>query len=122
MEFEKKDLYLQLYIAKNSMGRLELIQQIGGIVSGVRPDAQTILYGSEARGEAKKGSDIDVLILIDKDQITPQEEKVITNPIYDLEFETGIIISPLVMTKKAWEAMKKQTLFYYNVMKDGVLI
>ena len=49
------------------------------------------------------------------------EEDVITAPIYDLEIETGTIISPIVMTRKAWEAAKEKRLyFYYNVMKDGV--
>ena len=52
----------------------------------------------------------------------PQEEDTITTPIYDLEIESGIIISPIVMTRKAWEAAKRQTMFYYNVMKDGVLL
>ncbi len=36
--------------------------------------------------------------------------------------ETGTIISPIVMTRKAWEAAKRKTVFYYNVMKDGVLL
>ena len=51
-----------------------------------------------------------------------RDRDTITTPIYDLEIESGIIISPIVMTRKAWEAAKRQTMFYYNVMKDGVLL
>jgi len=40
----------------------------------------------------KSGSDIDLLILIDKEKVSPQEEDTITTPIYDLEIESGIII------------------------------
>lgn len=104
------------------MNRMELVHHLKKLIKGVAPDAQTILYGSEARGNAKLDSDIDLLILVDKDTVSSQEEDSITTPIYDLEIETGIVISPIVMTRKAWEAAKRQTMFYYNVMKDGVLL
>lgn len=104
------------------MSRNELVNRLKCTIKGVAPDAQAILFGSEARGEAKQGSDIDVLILLDKDTLSPVEEDAITNPIYDIEIETGTIISPIVMTRKAWEAAKRKTLFYHNVMKDGILL
>ena len=72
--------------------------------------------------EALARTEIGHLILVDKDTVSPMEEDVITAPIYDLEIETGTIISPIVMTRKAWEAAKRKTVFYYNVMKDGVLL
>ena len=103
------------------MNRKELVKRLKYMIKSVAPNSQTILYGSEARGEAKQNSDIDILILVDKDTVSPMEEDVITAPIYDLEIETGTIISPIVMTRKAWEAAKRKTVFYYNVMKDGVL-
>ncbi|WP_274972272.1 nucleotidyltransferase domain-containing protein [Bacteroides fluxus] len=100
----------------------ELIDRLKYMIKSVSPDSQAILYGSEARGEAKQNSDIDILILVDKDVLSPVEEDVITAPIYDLEIETGTVISPIVMTRKAWDAAKRKTMFYYNVMKDGVLL
>ena len=100
----------------------ELIDRLKCMIKSVSPDSQAILYGSEARGEAKQNSDIDILILVDKDVLSPVEEDVITAPIYDLEIETGTVISPIVMTRKAWDAAKRKTMFYYNVMKDGVLL
>lgn len=104
------------------MDRKELVNRLKCIIKNVAPGSQTILYGSEARGEAKWNSDIDILILVDKETVSPKEEDVITAPIYDLEIETGTIISPIVMTRKAWDAAKKKTVFYYNVMKEGVLL
>ena len=38
----------------------------------VAPNSQTILYGSEARGDARPDRDIDLLILVDEPQFTPE--------------------------------------------------
>jgi predicted nucleotidyltransferase len=86
------------------------------------PTARTILYGSEARGEAKPDSDIDLLILIDGDKITVAEEERITLPLYELELRTGIPISPMVMTKQAWDNRPFKTPFYVNVVNEGIEI
>ena len=104
------------------MGKAELLSRLRLLLKGVAPDAQMILFGSEARGEAKHGSDIDLLILLEQDKVTPKDEDRITAPIYDLEIESGTIISPIVMTRKAWNDIKGQTIFYHNVMKDGVVL
>lgn len=104
------------------MNKTDLLNRLKLMIKGISPDVRVILYGSEARGESGRNSDIDLLILWDKDNISPLEEDSITNPIYDLEIETGTVISPVVMTRKAWEEAKKKTVFYYNVMKDGVLL
>lgn len=79
------------------------------------PKATVILYGSQACGTHKATSDLDILILLDKDKISYEEEKRITYPLYDIEFETGKIISPLVLTKTDWETKHKITPFYENV-------
>ena len=47
------------------MRRTEVIEQIKDIIRHVAPTAKTILYGSQARNEARSDSDIDLLILLD---------------------------------------------------------
>jgi len=84
------------------------------------PGAKVILYGSYARGSYKEHSDIDILILLDKDIISREDEIRIKYPLYDIEFDTGQIISPLVLSKSDWESQHKITPFYENVMREGV--
>lgn len=91
-------------------------------VKALAPNATVILYGSQARGDYKHGSDLDILILLDKDTITREDEKMLKYPLYDIEFETGKIISPLVLTKTDWESRHKITPFYENVSREGIVL
>jgi predicted nucleotidyltransferase len=57
----------------------EILIIIKKTVKELSPDANIILYGSEARGESKPESDIDILILVDKQNLTYQEITAITD-------------------------------------------
>jgi len=81
--------------------------------------ARAILFGSRARGDARKDSDWDILILLDKEQITPVDKDGISYPIFELGWEIDEMIHPIMYTTKEWEA-KSYTPFYKNVMKEGV--
>ncbi|MDE6825041.1 MAG: nucleotidyltransferase domain-containing protein [Duncaniella sp.] len=97
-----------------------IINALKAIFKRIVPDAQVYLFGSQARGSAKEGSDVDLLILLDRSRITPTDEYNITNPLYDLEMKEGVMISPIVMTISRWEQSKYQTLLYYNIQQDGI--
>ena len=103
---DNNDIFLMI---KNSIGLTE-------------PDATIILYGSYARGDNSADSDLDLLILINKEKVTWEDEKKAKYPLYDIEFETGQIISPLVFSKKDWETRHRITPFYENIQKEGVVL
>ena len=63
-----------------------------------------------------------MLILIDKEKITRADEKRIKYPLYDIEFDNGTIISPLVFSKHDWEKRHKITPFYENVRREGRIL
>jgi predicted nucleotidyltransferase len=100
----------------------QIIFKIKQLVKLAEPTATVILYGSYARGQNNKHSDIDVLILVDKEKITFSDEQRIKYPLYDLEFEAGTIISPLILSRTDWETRHLVTPFYKNVKEEGVLL
>lgn len=100
----------------------DILSQIKKTVKEANPDAVVILFGSQARGVVNENSDFDVLILLDKEKITRDDEKNVKYPLYDIEYETGKIISPLVLSKKEWEQKHKITPFYLNIKREGILL
>jgi len=104
------------------IGSKNILLQIKESVKTTDPDATIILYGSYARGTNKSNSDVDILILLNKDKINREDEIRIKYPLYDIEFNSGRIISPLVLSKKEWETKHRITPFYKNVVKEGKIL
>lgn len=68
----------------NQLGREEVLSRIHHIVHEANPKAEVFLFGSQARGDARADSDWDVLILLDKDQITNEDIDDISYPVRKL--------------------------------------
>ena len=90
-------------------------------IKRIDPKAKVVLFGSRARGDAKKDSDWDLLILIDSLNIREAED-LFRDKIYDLELETGEIISMFVYNNKDWTSRHKITPLYKSIKKEGVVL
>jgi predicted nucleotidyltransferase len=100
----------------------KILLKIKQLVGSTDPSATVILFGSRARNQNSKDSDFDLLILLDQDKISYSDEQRIKDPLYDLEFETGKIISPVIFSRKDWESRHRITPLYRNIKKEGILL
>jgi len=97
----------------------DFLKQIKHIVHEKEPSAKIYLFGSRARGTSTEESDWDLLILLNKDKVTFDDEKKLSDPLYELEFETGEVISPMIYSENEWNFKFNVTPFYNFVMREG---
>lgn len=105
------------------MRRPQIVKQIASVLQELAPDSKRILYGSEARGDAHADSDIDVLVILPDDSRLgsyARRKLDIIGRLFDVELDTGVRISPLVVLKSKWEQLK--TPFTVNVANEGITL
>lgn len=102
------------------MRRPEVVNQIRQVIHQTEPTATAILYGSEARGDARPDSDIDVLVLLEGNKRDLHREEKISGALYEVELSSGILVSPMIMLRSQWENRPFKTPFYINVINEGV--
>lgn len=92
----------------------QLVFKFGEEVLSVR------LFGSRVRGDHRKGSDIDILVVLKN----PTEEQIsyIYGLAMDLTYENDIYVSVKIFSESEFNYYKSiPTLFIQNVLKEGVI-
>lgn len=84
------------------------------------PRAEVYLFGSRARGDNRLDSDWDILILVDDEKVTLDTEDKFITDLYDLELESGQIITTFIYPKEYWKNNLIYSPLYQNVNREGI--
>ncbi len=84
------------------------------------PHAEAFLFGSRARGDSRPDSDWDILILVDDAKVTNDIEDKFRDELYDIELESGQIISTFIYPKDYWQSTLIYSPLYRNVSQEGI--
>ncbi len=104
------------------MNKKSLLNRVKKAVLAVDPSAEVLLYGSRARGDARPDSDWDFLVLLPR-QIDDEITRTIRHALYDIEWDTGNVISCIVRNREAWDAGPlAHTPLRQRVAEEGIRI
>ncbi|MDR0231361.1 MAG: nucleotidyltransferase domain-containing protein [Dysgonamonadaceae bacterium] len=97
----------------------QIFKEIQSLKRQILPNEKVILFGSQARGDAREDSDWDLLVLLNKEKSDFNEDyDNYANPFCDIGFKYGTFISVIIDTKKEWET--HPSLLRYNVEREGI--
>jgi len=102
--------------------REELLEQVKQTIHEIEPDADIILYGSRARGDAHSESDWDFLILLDG-VVDDARTDIIRHRLYEIEWDCGEVLSSIVRSRQEWDTSLHQVTPLSKVIREqGILI
>lgn len=112
VEIEASDLERARIVARNFAADVRL--HFGARLKTVR------LYGSAARGDWSRESDIDVLVLLDRVE-SADGDWMISRATRLGILESGLILQPLFMSEAAFDELTaRELLFAREVRQDGI--
>ena len=96
-----------------------VLQELALRLREIEPRARLWAFGSRARGNAAPDSDFDVCVVVP--EVTDEIEQLIFHKAWEVAFEHGLVIPPIVMSEESFERgpMSASTLVA-NILREGV--
>jgi len=99
----------------------QILENIRTLKRQLLPNDRMILFGSQARGDARPDSDWDLLVLLNKEKKSFEDEDVYGYPFAEMGLKYKTYISVKIYTENDWEK-RSITPFYKNVEQEGIEI
>lgn len=100
----------------------QIFENIRALKRQLLPNDRVILFGSQARGDARPDSDWDLLVILNKEKRQYNEDfDKYAYPFIELGMKNNILLNAKIFTVKEWER-QRPSLFYKNVEKDKIEI
>lgn len=100
----------------------QALERAAEILRARFPVQRLVLFGSKARGDDHTESDIDLLVLTTR-SVAPAEKAQMTDALYPIELEHGIVISKWVVTAEEWDSGVSQALpIRKEIEREGVSV
>ena len=97
-----------------------LLKQVKNAVQEIEVEAEILFYGSRARGDSIDQSDWDFLILLDG-KVDDKRTDRIRHRLYEIEWETGEVISSIIRNKKEWNSRPYRSMPIHIVIeREGI--
>ncbi len=102
------------------MTEYTVLENIKKVIHERDQKAEAYLFGSPARGDFKANSDWDILISVDNPIVTNELDDRFRDKLYDIELDSGQIISTINYPKSDWRNKLKYTPLYKDVSIEGL--
>lgn len=99
-----------------------LLESVKQMILQAEPEAQVILFGSRVRGDAEAESDWDFLVIL-PGPVDENRKDAIRHRLYELEWETGHVLSALIVSQNDWDSNLYSALpIYKEIEMEGRLL
>ena len=99
----------------------QIFNEIQILKRQILPNEKVILFGSQARGDAREDSDWDLLVLLNKGKKAFEDEDTYGYPFDKIGWNYGVAVNAILYSTEEWER-RRITPFYKNVEKEGIEI
>jgi DNA polymerase sigma len=77
------------------------------------------LFGSMARGDADRDSDMDVLVIVE--YLDPEVDERVSECAWQVSLECGIVVVPVTLSRDEWEnGPERSSLLALAVKREGI--